>query len=189
VWVKFGPGADERFDALVDGLAQARSDIDELKADGYLDQEELGRRLPVGMRRSGATVSRHVSAGLITPVAVICGSQLFLPEQVPTYAAALREYDDGRLTRFNSEGPDSRPFRARWLHSRHGSTAEFGRLQELTADRSREKRDREQRLVELRDRGLTNVAIAKELNMSVKWVEASVKERGLSRRRGRPKKP
>lgn len=184
-WLHQGAGAADRLERLRDGRREWRDQIADLKAvEQLLDLDELTAEMPRQLRRSKAAVLGHIQAGGLSPAPNEFGLLLFTRAALDGYLEWLRNHGDGRLTRFNAEPGDAKPFRADWYRSRHGSNAEYGRL---AASGGRPRRmqladDELQLIHDMAARGKSRTQIALKVGVCTRTVIRALQ-------RPRPQKP
>jgi predicted transcriptional regulator len=128
-WKRNGPESAVIVGRLADGYRRWRARVAKLKAEcGLLDLDDVTAALPRELRRSQATLSRHMAAGGLVPTPNELGLLLFSETAVAEYAFWLRSHPSSRLQNFNATTADRVRFRGRWYEARHKSEAEFGRL-------------------------------------------------------------
>jgi transposase len=136
----------EALEVLRAGRRQASDLLAEAKRAGLMDQAGLGKALPLGLTRSQAAVSGHLSAACIEPVCAVLGTSLYGTDELNQLEDHLRVESDGRSRRFNADSYERAVMRNTWTGRRHGDLAkqkEAGRLNAVLVNpRAEDRRKR-----------------------------------------------
>lgn len=153
-----------------------------------MDVDDIVRALPRDVRRSEASILRHIAEGVLAATPNEFGRHWFTRGAFDAYVAWLRAHADGRCSRFNPTTPERVQFRLDWTGARFGRTSlawqrANGQLVSLTASRSLAARQIERQVAALWDSPLTHEEIGGRLSISPRYVRMIAQRLGLPKRR------